>query len=386
MKAIVHIGSPKTGSSTLQNFLNRNAKRLAERGVRFRRNVPKRGSQWEIPLGILSRTGGALRTKVDRIRYEARTPEEQHETTAPHLEAIASYPDRFAEPVAVFSSEHILPWLDTPETVRALDAFLSDTFEHVRYVAYFRAPVDSLPSSYSERIKRGRQMTLDEFIELRLPSLGIHKAAARWRDTVGADRLSVRLFDRRYLHNGDLIDDFCAEIGVAPDELDRPPRRNESLTSVGAEVLRMLNGCIPEIHSEGGINPLRKGLVPAVQRITADAPAIRLSAEQLRRVVERTAEDNDRFRRAFFPAEPELFSTAGYAVSQTDTATLREEALAAMATIVAQLRLDDIPPLTAPERKHAQLSGLARAIATRTTAAKSVADEQKQDQQQDTGA
>lgn len=353
----MHIGAPKTGTSTLQDFLFCNAQALAQRGIRYHREIPGRRSQVEYPLGALGRAGRIPASEEMRLLYGAGTLDAIRDNSAPHLAALADYPARYDEPVAVFSSEHIMMMMRTPEEVRALDDLFSSVFEEVRYIAYFRDPAAALVSEYSEGIKRGKTAGFEEFFATRLPSIQPHRRAQRWLDAVGRDRLEVRLFDKPHLHNGDVIDDFCHVLGVDPSGMDRPEPVNVSLSVVGIECLRALNLRIPELLAQGGTNPLRRHIVTMVEDLTHTAPRLRLSPAQMAALKDQCAKSVERFRTTFFPQCPSLFGFETGQSEELDPVTVREHALDALVSIIISLRVGGLPPLTASERQSAIYQG-----------------------------
>lgn len=354
MKAIVHIGSPKAGSSSIQDFLHLNAARLAERGVRYRRNVSHRGSQFEYPLAVMARSGKLINGETERARYQARTVEEALAGSEKYLNDLSRYAGRYKEPVAVFSSEHILPWLNSAPLVKAFDDLFRASFDDVQYVVYFRSPGDALLSQYSERVKRGYSQSLEAFVRQRLNGLDILKPAARWANTVGDDRLLVRLYDRDLLKNGDVIDDFCDACGIDMTGLQKPPRVNESLSAPGAECLRILNGMVPELRPDGSSNPLRSELLEAVQALSADMPRLQLNIKQRKKVNDLTRKPLIAFRKRFFPDRRRLFTPSGRTRPLT-RAALREQALLITARLLIKTRMGELKTLNILERQRAYL-------------------------------
>lgn len=356
MKAIVHIGSPKAGSSSIQRFLFQNTEALARQGLRFHRNVAKRGSQFEYPMALLAREGEMIRGRAEQLRYHARTLEEQRASSEPYAAELMQYAKRWKEPTALFSSEHILPWLLTEDRVRAFDDMFRQAFSEVRYIVYFRDQADMIVSQYSERMKQGRIFTLDTFISKRLPTLDIMRPADRWRTVVGAERLDVRLLDRGFLHQGDLLQDFCHACGIDITGLEIPPRVNEALSAPGAECVRMLNRLIPDAHPEGGRNPLRAQLIRTVASVSGDLARIRLNPKQKALVDEQLAQPNEAFRQAFFPDRDPLFTPSSRADIVLSRGELREQALEVMGKVFVKARLGEMRPLSARERKRAVVS------------------------------
>ncbi|WP_068108292.1 hypothetical protein [Tropicimonas marinistellae] len=358
MKAIVHIGMPKAGSSSIQEFLFQNRLALADQGFRFHRNVKRRGSQFEYVLAALTRAGTLLPRQQQRLHYNARTLEEQSDSATKGIVALEDYPNRWSEDVALFSSEHMEPWLKTPDLIRTVDGMFREVFSDVRYVLYIRSPVDSIVSQYSESIKRGSTQTLDNFVKLRGRRVDIDLVTSRWADIVGKERLTVRLLDKTFLKNGDLIEDFSAVCGFDPTPMTQPPRVNEALTASGAECMRALNRKIPEVHSEGGRNPLRFNLLAAVMRLSADGPKLTLSPEQRNRVENAVADTNETFRQKYFPERDVLFEHRPPKDANVPRRKILDMALDVMTDVLIELRLNQIDPLTRKQMKRAMVGQL----------------------------
>lgn len=356
MKAIVHIGSPKAGSSSIQDFLFLNAAALSKQGFRFHRNVRGRGSQFEYPMAIMARNGTLLRGEVERARYDASTLEDAARGSEPYLADLSGYAERYKEPVALFSSEHILPWLSTPALIGAMDEAFSAAFDEVRYLVYFRSPASTIVSQYSERIKRGYSFTLDEFIERRLKGLDLFKPARRWANTVGRDRLTVRLFDRSCLKDGDLIADYCDACGIDADGLVTPPIVNEGLTAPAAEALRVLNSMVPEIHPDGSPNPLRGALLEEIMEMSAGMPRLALNSQQRARVDDFLEEGTEKFRRWFFHGRRPLFPETANAPEAMSPEALSDQAQELLARLLIRTRMGEIPTLGPLERRRALIT------------------------------
>lgn len=352
MKAIVHIGSPKTGSSSIQTFLHLNSAELARRGVRYQRNVPHRGSQYEYPLAALARRGQVLGGQEARVRYKVRTIEEARANYLRAANGLTSWPTSFKQPVAVFSSEHFAPWIRSIEDVAEVDRMFGDVFSDVTYVLYLRRQEDLVASRYSERVKRGASVKMNGFVRRSLNSLDHFDLVQRWIQVVGPDRFKIRLMEKNFLTDGDLISDFCGLIGVDPQGLKQPPRVNEALSATGAEVMRRLNLRAREVHPEGGLNPARRGLLGAVRNVSWNEPKIQLTAE-LRSLVRNTvAQSNEALRADFFPDRPVLFEDKDVTTDDMTPDQLNDRALAVMTEIVLRQKLGRIKPIRRSERSR----------------------------------
>lgn len=336
MRAVVHIGAPKTGSSSIQAFLGRNGAALAALGVRHARLHPRRGSQLEYAVAAQTRAGETLR-REHALRYGYRDMAAQERETEALLGQLREERRSSAAPVFAISSEHLLAWLTTPGAIDALDVMLGEVFDEVRYVLYLRRQEEQLASAYSERIKRGTTRTLDAFLEAHLHKLDHERVVRRWVDRVGRERLDLRLLDTDFLVDGDLLADFCAVCGgVDMTRLERPPRKNESLSAEAAEVLRLFNTHTPELRADGRRDPRGRWLRTRLSEVSAAGSRIALTSAQRARVRAAHAESNERLRRDFFPERAALFAPAAAPPEPRDISAIREDALRLASQLLAQ--------------------------------------------------
>ncbi|WP_372573992.1 hypothetical protein [Ruegeria jejuensis] len=349
MKAIIHIGAPKVGSSSIQVLLAKNALALSKLGFAYKQNIKGRGSQFEYPIAALSRMGIHLPGDDNRLRYKCRTLEEQRKNSIPYAEGLVELPRRFPDHVALFSSEHALPWLTTTENIEEFHKMFLEVFSDVTYLAYFRAPEDLIASQYSEHIKTGHTKPFGDFFQSKLNSVSTYRRIGKWLDVVGAERLNVRLLNRNWLEGGDLVTDFCHACGIDGSGLQRPPRLNESLTASGAECLRALNRTIPQLLSDGTRNPLHANLIRAVSQRSSDGQKISLNAGQQRTLRKRMGPDLDWFTNTFFPHDKALFEPPN--ANNTPTPVeVRDMALDIMAELYADSRMAKMDDLTKAQR------------------------------------
>ncbi len=354
MKAIIHIGAPKAGSSTLQEFLLRNVDALLTQGFRYHRNIKGRRSHLEYPLAALARLDVLLHDSYEQTRHSS--PDlEVHKALGQSIEdELARNVGIWTEDCALISSENILPWLKQPEHIRSLDTIMRKNFTDVLYVLYLRNPLESLTSEYSESIKRGGIKPLHAFLPRRLAALDQCRTVNLWATVVGREALSVRLLDPGFLVNGDLITDYCTTCGIDPGPLVVPPRVNESLTAPAAECLRILNKRVPQILTSGEINPLRKGLMRGLSTMSKDMPRITLSPEDLVKVAETTHESEERLRVEYFPDRPTLYSPANPR-QVSDPAAISEMAIDLAMQMIIKLRMGEFPVLSEKGRSLARV-------------------------------
>lgn len=337
MKAVIHIGMPKTGTSSIQSFLGANVDGLAAQGVLYQRNFAGRLSQFEYPMCAFERIDRHIDSKDGWVRYAVGDREKQRVMCQPILADLKTIPAKSDAHTAVFSSEHAFAWLRQKPVIQSFHDMMSEVFKPVHYVVYLRDPVSLFPSRYSEGIKRGKTHSMDDLINRKSGFTDEVNRLENWCAIVGRDQMSVRMLDPTFLENGDLIEDFCHVVGIDPAKLERPPRVNESLSAVGAEVLRALNAHVPELRRDGSFNGNRDGFLPEIMERTKDMGRITLTSEQRARIEQRSTDGLERLRAKFFPDRDPLFAPAPER-DAIDPAQVQAQALSVLAELLARER------------------------------------------------
>lgn len=236
---ILHIGTQKTGTTTIQSFLRDNRAVLRSAGVL----APKMMHE---PQAVrLAACCDRSPWPVAGAHFGVTSPEDLEvlrRRTLARLDARLSA--RSFEKV-VISNEHLHSHVLSPEQLVWLQGLATTRFGEVRPVVYFRRQDRLAVSRYSTALRAG-------FADATPFDLGSHpwhryyfdhRAVHRmWRDAFGAERVTVRLFERRLFPNQNVIDDFL-EATDLPRDLDYrvPSPTNEALSADAAALIRVLN-------------------------------------------------------------------------------------------------------------------------------------------------
>lgn len=211
-KLILHIGSHKTGTTSLQTALRNAAPDLAQRGITVfdRKDLtpPVVGTSGE-GAGFVAR----LRRNVADRLFRPRSP------------------------LTVFSSEGFF-WLYDPEEVDALATLLRDRFESVEIYAYVRRQ-DEMVLSHRRQVLLGSPAQAFYGAKfLMLPEVEAHhhrlldyhaKLAGLWGAHFGMSAIHAIPYARATLHNQDVVADFAHRTGL--DLASPPEERNSGLTA-----------------------------------------------------------------------------------------------------------------------------------------------------------
>ncbi len=243
MKTTLHIGTTKTGTTSIQTFLAANRPALRTHGILYPETL---GETTHLVLPIVAQ--GFVRSPLHRF--------EKLQTARKW----AAYRDRavagFAEEIAtvrpdhvVISSEHIHSRCSKPEHFAALRALLAPSLAgEVEIVLYLRPQLEQAVSLYSTMLRHGLQLDVDAFLEANMAErkrtyFDYRMLITRWTTAFPEARLTVRSFNAvKRLPEGS-VSDFLDLTGIAALEgwLTRPERRNESMGEWSAEMLRLMN-------------------------------------------------------------------------------------------------------------------------------------------------
>lgn len=275
MKLFLHIGTEKTGTTSIQNFFHRNRERLAERGVLYPEAPGKRNQTGlTMAAGDISKRDPLRRTAG--LKSDEKILAFREEMFAELAREARAKPYR----IAVMSGEHCSSRLTKDAEVTWLRDQLTPIFSEVAIVVYLRRQDDYLLSTYSTSIKSGNTQKLDIPKEQTIEKRYNHwNLLSRWARVFGRENIICRKFERASLTNGDVVEDFLGLVGIPPESLEKPEDVNESLDAEALEFLRLFNRTVPRFI-KGAQNPLR-GNIAAVLSRSSDGPLLTLSDEEL---------------------------------------------------------------------------------------------------------
>lgn len=340
-RAILQIGTEKTGTTTLQHFLAANRAALAERGFVYPRFCgalnhtglaafaldPAKQDPIREPFGVTGEAGeAAIAAMRSRLRQAAAA-----ELTA----------DPAGAATAIFCNEHCHSRLKTPREVATLRAFLREFFDDAQICIYLRRQDRVALSLYSTQLKSGG-------VERRIlprthpgdPYFNYDRSLAIWEDVFGAENMHVRLFDRQTLTGGSIVSDFAdlwslGDIGGFTAVADQ----NGAIEPIAQEFLRLVN---PHLERIDGL-PIEEVRGPLVSRLAqlAAGPGARPARAEAEAFYAPYRASNAAVCARYFPQRATLFDedfSLYPEVADTREITLDEIAALAARLHAAQVR------------------------------------------------
>ncbi len=302
LELVLHIGSGKTGTSSIQRLLRRNRPQLLEHGVLFPSSP---GPRRHVRFGLFFKTDDEL---VETRPYRSQghpSPEAFRDTFLTELFAEVEE----ARPGTLLISDEALYGSDRGSLAR-LRTFTDAHARRLRLVWYLRRQDDHLVSRYQQVVKTGETRTLAERTA-ELDHAKTYDYAARldtWARLLEPDAFAVRRFERGAFVDDSLYADFllAAGLDVPHGELTEVPSQNESLDAESVEFLRLLN--LHLVRAEGA----QVGMVnhrPLVARLSAGStgPTLTLPDADLDEFMARWEESNREVARRYLGDDDVLF-------------------------------------------------------------------------------
>jgi hypothetical protein len=230
----LHIGAPKTATSTLQHVLAKNSKRLLKNGVLFPQKLRHGNAHHALVVDLIEKYsgkpmpdawyGGSQRGHAwEVLQAEIK----QHEN------AIHS---------VIISSELFFGQSNNLEAMLAeVSTYLQG--HEVRVIVYLRRQDQLYSSFYNQDVKGIRQWRYSayEFYQThQIFEQSYQSLLNVWSEAFGKKNIIIRPYEVAQWLNGDIVQDFCKSIGTEPLRAVNE-EHNESLGMIQLYIKRCLN-------------------------------------------------------------------------------------------------------------------------------------------------
>jgi hypothetical protein len=302
LKLTLHVGLPKTATTTIQHVMETAKPRLAKRGVlyplttKLQTEVVQRAQLRQL-VGLTG--AGSLPEAMGWVADEVRA-------LRPEL--------------IVFSSERMS--LASPGAMARMHAALTSSLpevDDIRVIAYVRDPIIWATSLCQQRLKMGTTR-LAEFVADPWPR-SLEVILSKFVDRYGLAAVTVRHMHPDHLVNGKVVDDFLTTIGLAGFSVPGPETvLNRALTLHGVQVADVMAQLLPRGLREGARKRAFRRVLQSVE-----GPRFVLPIAAQERIIEASRSDVDYVRKNWgLDLRPRL-------VAPTTEPELEEEAVLKLA-------------------------------------------------------
>ncbi|HHT6928567.1 hypothetical protein [Campylobacter coli] len=318
MTAYVHIGTEKTGTTSIQEFLYINKSIIQKQNYFFAQSIGIK-NHWDLAF-----LGYSLNKKDSYILNNSLWNFQAIKQHKKNIFSKIKDEVKFNHKI-IFSSELLQSRLTRKrEIVKLYTFFKKIGFTNIKVICYIRDANEMLRSLLSEAIKWEEIDSFELKEEKEEYKLGYkknlfhfhhicnHKQTLQWWGEVfGKENLIVRLFDKNEFYQGDLLKDFIHSTGLEwDDEFIIPPKQNESLDLLGIDLLRRINKFLP-LFCNNARNIFRGDLHHfAVKHFTSKDSHLKFQPpkEVVQSYIDYFEESNEWVRKEFFPHKERLFS------------------------------------------------------------------------------
>lgn len=227
----LHIGSHKTGTTSIQRFMQANGAELATRGMAYVSGRNSSVSEFVGPeeTGFLPQ-GCRLRNEIEFYALLDAAPSDH-----------------------IVASSESFSYFFHPGPIEALASGLAQRVDEVRVLVYLRRQDRHVVSHHQEGAKPhafgpARSLWGNGLGALPAPDprhalyIDYDHRLGLWADVFGSAAIQARVFDRDSLHHGDVVQDALHALGVAPEGLAPIPDQNTSLGARQAWLGHLMNG------------------------------------------------------------------------------------------------------------------------------------------------
>lgn len=267
MKVTLHIGTEKTGTTSIQSALAVSRDSLAERGILYPRLF---GSSNHMEIAVASRVSSD-RDELQLIELSKFGSDDLNLYRERLQERIATEVKTGSPDRVVISNEHCHSRLVSRESVEMLATILRKISNDIEIVLYLRRQDRLAVSLNSTRIKLGGRGPL--FPKVSDAGTTYYKYDAlidRYETVFPNSEIKIRIYERDMLKNGDVVEDFFDTVN-----LGRPPekrvRENVSLSDKQSLFLQLFNERFP-LMCRGKLNRERGPIFDAIRNVELGAP------------------------------------------------------------------------------------------------------------------
>jgi len=229
LKLIIHAGTPKTGTTSLQTYLDKKQRKLRGKGILYPHNLEKLQNsnapkhQW-FEKNLVS-------TNVDSFLE--------------NFENIISQVKKDTHTI-ILSSEGIYNyWWDFPDASKDILCELNKHFD-INVWVWFREPVDFIESYYKQCIRNpqvkdnpcyGKDLSFAEMLNIEwfAQHLNYQGFVSECQTVFGQNNVTT------FKYQGDVVQAVMQKLGLATPHDNPTPRQNKSLNGASIKLLRTIN-------------------------------------------------------------------------------------------------------------------------------------------------
>lgn len=329
-KLFLHIGTEKTGTSSLQGFLKLNERQLAKRGYWIPRCLV-RPNHSLLAICCYDEFRHDDLCRYYDIHEENKWLATREKIRSELLSEIASC----NSDNIIISSEHFQSRLYSASEKLRLKLLLYEVgCSEVKIILYLRDPASLANSHYFSDVAQGSVSRHPDLPNSHyFNNLCDHRQTILdWSKVFGKDCLEVRLYDPYGTNSFSIVDDFLTIFPQLDHSSFKKERSsNVSMSALGIEIIRQINEIEP-FWIDGLVNPRRKKLNHIIRK-NYKGKKYGMPEWLVNAYDAAFADSNEWVRQQYFPKRDQLFVRKGIKESQVEISVSEKEVQRVLRTL-----------------------------------------------------
>ena len=279
-KLTIHIGTEKTGTTSIQSFLEINQLSLKNQGFKCPNSL-KYGDSFNHRLAAVISYNDNRNDDNTKSLFESI---HDRKTKIDSIKNALKLEIRNAPCKSwIISSEHLQSRLRTKREIIRLKNFLSNIFDEIIILIYLREPIETAASWWSTTIKaKGLLRKLPDPKHPYIKQLCDHKNTIKlWSSVFKRENIIVGLYENKLKLEQNLLFDFCKKLKINNENLLFPEKReNAKLSFLGLKYKLFINENLDFIRKEN--NEYFELLINKVFENTRTDPVYLFSEDQIK--------------------------------------------------------------------------------------------------------
>ena len=299
-ECIIHIGTMKTGTTTLQRFFRRNIPTLTKKGILYPKTL---GKQTHVLLTALA-LGNEKKNNQMRIleKNNIKSSNFYNEISNSFEQEIktGNYKN------LLLSSESMSLLLNTTEEIHSLKKFLDKFCSTYKIVVYLRSQHELAISNFSTNCKhQAKEINFFPEAAIKKGFFNYEGLLDNWEKVFGFENIMPRIFSQDELLDGDIKKDFCNIFGWNWEKFEDTKNFNESINADAQRFLLEINKFIPMIV--GNKLYRYRGNLAQLVSLNNKGEGLLPTRKDTEEFLELFEKSNERLRKKWFPERKVLF-------------------------------------------------------------------------------
>ena len=301
----LHIGTEKTGTTSIQNFLDINYLNLKEQGISIPRSLCYSESfnhRWAAIIAYNKNRND------DNTKDLFKSQEDRSKQIQEKIKEFKSEVNSDPSNSWIISSEHLQSRLSTKEEINRLKIILSSLFEDIKILIYLRDPIETAISWWSTKIKsEGVLYNLPEPIHPYINQLCNHKQSIQnWSSIFKKENIMVGIYEDREVERN-IVLDFCKKLNIDFGSLDQNKDfDNKKLSFLGMKYKAHLNKIISTSNKKKDSEYI-KLLIKKIFEYTSNDPLYLPTQIEINNYKQTFFSSNDWIKKELFPSKDILW-------------------------------------------------------------------------------